>query len=142
MPHYPIKEAAFLAAVEQQTGAPLDEANTALRKLIAELQNKAYSAGLRDGTIRQSAEIRENAPPMIEDADPAIEQLMQEWREILGAAFEKHGYDDSVQALGAFPDSMPLGDRIYCLMREAFFQGGVYAAVTSFDEEETDHDRD
>lgn len=41
MLHYPIKEAAFLAAVEQQTGEPLDEANTALWKLIAELQNKA-----------------------------------------------------------------------------------------------------
>ncbi len=138
MLHYPIKEAAFLAAAEQQTGEPLDEANTALWKLIAELQNKAYSAGLRDGTIRQSAEIRENTPPPTEDADPALTPAERELRSVLYLAFEVSGYDKAIQLMGKFPESMAWGDRIYNLMRASFLQGDLCVAATYLDEEETD----
>lgn len=52
-------------------------------------------------------------------------------------AFDETGFDSVIGVLGTPPDSMPLGQRIYAMVSEAFFQGALYSILYDIKEMET-----
>ena len=60
---YPIDAAAFLEAVEKESGGPLDPTSRKLWEYIVEVQNQAYEAGKLDGFMERFKGTDEVAPP-------------------------------------------------------------------------------
>lgn len=135
---YPIDSTAFLEAVENENGGPLDPTSRELWGRIAEIQNQAYEAGLRDGSMERFKGTDEVAPAL-DPADDELVAALQEFREEMDKAFDKEGFNSVMGALGAPPSEMSLGQRIYAIAGEAFFQGGLYAILP--DDKEDNDDR-
>lgn len=139
MKKYPIDAAVFLKAMEKENGRPVDLANRKLWELIVELQNQAYDAGRRDGFMERFKGADEVAPshPDPNPADEESADALRALREKMETAFDETGFDSVIGVLGTPPDSMSLGQRIYAMVSEAFFQGALYSILYDIKEMET-----
>ena len=125
MSEYPIDLKIRVTEIEKRKGSTASDSDKEFLALMTKKENDAYEQGCRDGFVR-SFPVRDEEPQNIPEQYSELVESLLEFRAMLIDAYDESEFDQIMKNLGPPPSGSTLGEKIYCMMREAFISGGVY----------------